>query len=253
MKKICFILCALVGNFNYVQASQAVHQDGWSFSFKAGIAPAVFTRTGSIESKTILQSSGRAIPSIVNFDRSDLFHFPWSLGGEVGYGLNEDIELFVSVDYFHARGKTIQLTNVPNVKGELDSFGHLGFYFGGRYYFDVAQDFVLFSGFKLGLAFVETVDVRGLGLTLGPNDPGKVSLFRNSTEFSAGMHFGGEYLVNEKLSFKLTSEIIGTTRISHRRRLGILSSTPNSVQTKIGRSPGGIFQFPIMAAIKMRV
>jgi outer membrane protein W len=247
-----------------IQACEpAVKEGQWTFTARAGIAPTVYGKQAR-STHTISNSTFKESYSVKEHG------LPFTTGVDVGYAVMDNVEGFFNFDYSTASGKKRRAithsitfagnTDVRTTSYKQGNFNSYGFYLGGRYFFDLDCKFSPFIGAKLGLLYrthgKHTVtDRHTYNGIFDSADTYKTPLFKNSTAFSAGLQLGADYRVAEQVSLFVMSEVIGSTKPKTNKNRNAVYTYPhgNVLYSKVTRSPGASFSFPITAGVKVRM
>lgn len=178
-------------------------------------------------------ASGPVIPLFNEFPKFDSFYTqpPWTIGGQVGYHMTDNIRFFVEFDWSQTKGKnsgsddnkvlttdySANYTITPNLK----KYQFFEAYFGGRYYWDRWCDRVsFFLGAKIGLThhYVAKTNNNGMVLTNNGVNPAvpyviiaaNTPLFNANTVVSGGGHGGFDFCFWGNWSLVVTGEVVAS-------------------------------------------
>jgi hypothetical protein len=160
----------------------------------------------------------------------DLYKMPWTVGGKIGYMINDCSELYIEGNYRQAKAKNcFQITPSINTGGQisetifgfsnLDKYSFFDVYLGMRRYFELdlcfCNPFSWFVGMQVGLAHHKKVsgDINFSSVTNecgAPLNVGCVPLFNKHTAVAAGANLGFDYCIGCGWSLVLTAEFIAT-------------------------------------------
>ncbi len=180
----------------------------------------------------------------------DFFHFPWTVGGHLGYNYSPHIEVFLDAEHTHADGRTHSLTlgNGVEIKRVFDDYNHWGVYFGARYYITDCGFCVLhytpFIGAKLGFKrYSSHIDAE---IYEADTFIGTRGFYEKYTVPSLGGQFGFEIFTNCGFSVCLMVEAI----YSGEMRGTVNSYLPGSIvpNASIGDT-GPLFSIPFTIGI----
>lgn len=227
---------------------------------RAGVAPAAFKRKATLSTTVSTVANAFAEEQSKNFNK--LHSLPFTAGADIGYVIQDNLELFVNFDYAHACAKKIDFTTkAPNATGvtwKTRPYSSFAAYFGARHYFCQTGDFLPFAGAKLG---VRRFASCSKGATVTGHFSPDVTFKRNSlsscTGFSGGVQFGFDYFVAENYALTFMSEILATTgkRFNSKAEIHRAASaaTPLGLQTQVTRNPRAMFSFPITLGLRIKL
>jgi hypothetical protein len=242
MKKLLFSLACL---FALNQQSPdvfagALRQGEFSVIPYGGMAPATFTdRKKSsyiVEGKFYREKAP---------DFNSIMKFPFIFGGSIGYNVTNQFEFFGNVDYMLAgTGKKVVARSIkPDqyslLKYQTGTFGALGTYLGGRYYFDCGGTWYPFVGAKLGANWRKSVTTK---VYVDNVRFAKDKFFDSNVVFAGGLQLGLDAELAEYVDFILMAEAIGSGRVEETRKL-----------RPFFNRVGGMFTFPVTAGIRFRM
>ena len=160
---------------------------------------------------------------------SSFYKVPWTIGGQVGYALSDNIRVYLEVNYLQAKAKRdAELVSAPfNLTGtvvanslafNVGKYRLVDAYVGARYYFDRWCDRVsFFLGFKAGLVHRRHINFNVALLNPTPPAPvvivpetPEVNFFGRNTVPSGGLNFGLDFCFCGCWSFVLTGEIVAS-------------------------------------------
>lgn len=173
MKYINMIVVAsacLLPSFLNAQSCEEVLSCGqYNGMVRAGIAPTIWRKREAVEffSPFAMQlTNNLTIPlfDVPSFEK--LFHFPWIVGGQIGYMLADNIEVYGEANYRQASKRTLTKDNViiPNdvinvVFDLVDNYRAVDAYVGARVYFDTkCERWTYFIGAKVGFVHHNTIN-----------------------------------------------------------------------------------------------
>ena len=247
-----------------------VKEGEWTLTARAGIAPTLHEKHPRLT----------ATMSDSNFKESykvKEHRLPFTTGVDVGYAVRDNTEVFFNFDYSTATGKKRKpITHTLTVAGNKDErttsykqghFNAYGFYLGGRKFFDLDCKFLPFIGgfspfigAKLGLlhrvhgkhTITDRYTSNGV---IDAINTYRAPLFKNSSAFSAGLQFGADFRVDEKVSLFVMGEVIGSTKPkTNNNKTGVFTYPSGRViYSQVTRSSGATFTFPITAGLKVRM
>jgi hypothetical protein len=173
--------------------------------------------TSTVPSLTALNPALPAVPAdlvIGSRKFSKVYDAPAQFGGELGYGLTDNIELFGGLNYAKAEGSRIQVgvANVAALNASLPVFGQFGdlktleFEGGARYFFGSDQ-WSPFIGGSLGAVQQDRVnatftipDAPAGGITIA-----NVPFFKKTTALSVGVEGGVSFGLSETIDGRLSA------------------------------------------------
>lgn len=201
---------------------------------QAGIAPVVWTRRGNFTAvspnASLGCSSSTVGPFVPLFEMpqfNKLFKLPWTVGGLVGYWLDDCNEIYIEGNYRQASAKN-SFTIAPFISlslftlqpqfvfSTISKYAFYDFYVGARHYFDLCWcDSTFFIGGQVGVVHHKAVNfdltTSSLTNTCAPAfSTGLLTLFNKHTGVAAGGNFGFMFCVCDCVSVILTAEIIAT-------------------------------------------
>lgn len=246
MKKLLFGLACLMA-FNQQSSdvfAGALRQGEFSVIPYGGIAPSTFVKR---KKSAYIVNGAYFNHKAPNF--SKLFEFPFSFGGSIGYNLTNQFEVFVDVSYTIAdRGKkvvahSISPNNLSSLKYIAGTFGALGTYLGGRYYYDCGGTWYPFVGGKVGVVARKEVKNR---VVLNPKTDGialgTAAFFASGAAFSGGAELGLDAELAEYVDFILRAEVVGSGRLKATKK-----------NLPFFNRVGGMFTFPVSLGIRFRM
>lgn len=215
--------------------------------------------TTTVASLTALNPALPDVPAVLVIGErkfSKVYDAPVQFGVEVGYGLNDNVELFGGLNYFKANGSRIQV-GVANVaaldNASLPVFGQFGdlknleIEGGARYFFE-GDGFSPFIGGSIGAvqqdALKATFTVPSApsgGITLS-----NVPFFKKTTALSFGAEGGVSFGLTDRLDGRLSAGVkyIGAARGNDTGLAGLgLASINNGTQR---------WTYPIKASLAVR-
>jgi len=204
----------------------------------AGIAPIIWTNRGNFQLVSCNIANGDCagqdlgpINCLFGMPKfKDLYKMPWTVGGKIGYMINDCSEIYVEGNYRQANAKNcFQITPSVNTGAEiattifrfnnLSKYSFFDVYIGARRYFDLdlcfCNNFSWFVGMQVGLAHHKKVK-GDLYFKSTSNDCGDVlnqscvQLFSKHTALAAGGNIGFDYCIGCGWSLVLTAEFIAT-------------------------------------------
>lgn len=292
------LLAATLFGSTEVKAEAALKEGQWTGTVRAGIAPTVMTKsarmtrtyTNTTPGVPVALPAGSGDLNMTNgnfFRRSystnfgDLHGLPFATGFDIGYAIQDNVELFFNFDWNVASGKkktalnektTTTLAGVPVSNAQYfskykqGSYNSLGFYAGARYYFDMDSKFSPFVGAKLGLIHrshgkhsMKDVDTYGnliANTTRIDLASYRAPFMKSSTGFSGGLQAGVDYKVTDQVSVNWMAEVIGSTSLKANKKTNQVhrdAATGLTTFTKVTRNPGSTFSFPITVGVKVRM
>ena len=172
------LACSLTGMMraeNYADESECCRSSCWSSCYECGcnplycgafdlqvqggVAPIIWTDRGDV---SFVQCGGVAganaiVPlfEIPHFFK--LFHVPWTVGGQLGYAINDNVRVYLEFNYLQASGKhnadVETIAVVPNtIVFDMHKYKLFDGYLGARYYWDRWCDrYTFFVGAKVGV------------------------------------------------------------------------------------------------------
>jgi hypothetical protein len=202
---------------------------------QAGIAPIIWTRRGDFSAISCNASLGcpnsTIGPVVPLFEMprfNNLFKLPWTVGGIIGYMIDDCTEVYIEANYRQAKAKdnftrqtsiTLPLfvAQPQFVFSSLSKYRIYDFYVGARSYFDPCwcECASFFIGGQVGLVHHKEVDFKLTTSSLTNTCAAAFTsnpfiLFGKHTNFAGGANIGLEYCVCGCLSLVLAAEFIAT-------------------------------------------
>lgn len=244
MKKLLFGLACL---FAFNQQSSdvnagALRQGEFSIIPYGGMAPSTFVHR---KKSSFIVDGKYYCEKAPNFN--DILKFPFIFGGSIGYNVTNQFEFFANVDYTIAGTgkKNVARSRRPDtnsvMKYQTGTFGALGTYLGGRYYFDCGGTWYPFVGAKLGVVSRKSVNTK---VFIDNIRFAKDKFFDSNTAFAGGLQLGLDAELAEYIDFIFMAEAIGSGRLK-----------PSKIRTHFPffNRVGGMFTFPVTAGIRFRM
>lgn len=239
----------------------------WTITARAGIAPTSHNRKARVRQTFINGTTNNTL----YINTYDVHHHntPFTASIDLGYVPMDNVEAFFNFDFATASTSRRHVVNsISDPAGTInvstrykpDDFNSYGFYLGGRYFFDVDSRFSPFLGAKLGILTrshgkhrVSTIATQNGVDILDAHY--KAHHNRDSTGFSGGVQAGLDYCVNDPVSLFVMAEAIGTTGSGHHNRDThvFTNSRRDLLYSRVSRSSGSNFAFPITAGLKVRM
>lgn len=246
----------------------ALREGQWTFTARAGIAPTTRNKKSHI-SQRFVNGYTHGIARAKFKNHNDL---PFTTGFDIGYVPMDNTEVFFNFDYAYAGSshKRHVRNSIADTSGTIHlstryrqgDFNSYGFYFGGRYFFDIADcKFSPFLGGKMGVIYrnnerhnIRVVATQNNSTLI--NGYYRAPLHRDSTGFSAGIQAGLDYCINDPVSvFVMTEAILGTNANSHVHSRLVFTDAPRQdrLYTRGTHKNGTTFAFPITVGVKVRM
>jgi hypothetical protein len=182
--------------------------------------------TSTVPSLTALNPGLPAVPAVLDIGSrkfSKVYDAPVQFGIEMGYGLNDNIELFGGLNYAKADGSRINVgsATVAALNATLPVFGQFGdlknleFEAGARYFF-AGEGITPFIGGSLGAVQQDRVnatftipDAPAGGITIA-----NVPFFKKTTALSVGVEGGASIGLSDTIDGRLSvgAKYIGAAR-----------------------------------------
>lgn len=207
----------------------------FDFQVMAGIAPIFWTRRDNFSAISCNASLGcptSTVSPIVPLFEMPKFHnlykLPWTVGGLLGYYLDDCTMIYIEGNYRQASAKhnfTVQSTvplalftlNPQFIFNSLSKYKFYDFYVGARYYFNPCwcECLSFFLGGQVGVIHHKAVDFNLITSSLSnpcaaPFTSTGLPLFGKHTNFAGGGNIGLEFEWCDCLVFVLTAEFIAT-------------------------------------------
>lgn len=203
-----------------------------NFLIHAGVAP---TQWKGREPFTLVSCNALAIPSfgqtLINlFDPMprfrDFFKTPWIVGGQFGYALTNNFEVYLEVNYRHAARRSFISENVaaPNTPVNINfqfskHYRAIDAYVGARYYWGRywCNNMAVFLGAKFGVVHHKPIcfnfSIAQTDCTLAGTTASSAStlpFFFRSTHPAAGLNLGFDWCLGCGWSVVLMAEAVAT-------------------------------------------
>lgn len=188
----------------------------------AGVAPIFWTDRGDI---SFVQCTSNPLTSGIAFlfevpHFFKLFRIPWTVGGQVGYAVNENIRVFVEFNYLQAKGKgnaliTTVSTTPQTIAFSMGKYELFDVYLGAQYYWNRWCDYTsFFVGAKVGLTHRKRTHFSST-LTSATIVPPVVlttdtDFFHRNTIPSGGLELGLDFCMCGNWSVQLVGEVVAS-------------------------------------------
>jgi hypothetical protein len=253
--KLLSITCLVV--LSQATVFAAVQEGQWKISPRAGVAPSGFNdrsvlkqtafssvnRTFVANSTTVRFVSNVAVSVTDSLDFKDIYNLPFVVGGDIGYVVMDNLELFVGLDYIYAGGDSKQ-TKIANIK--FSSYSQVSGHVGGRFYIPLNDMFAVFMGAKIGVGYRKNSSFEMmLNSTKLLRD---FRLFDGRYGVIGGPQAGFDVKVADNLSFKFMAEYLGMSNV--RRNKKSVSSTPVAnftYKAQFVKGPRSSYHIPVTA------
>lgn len=162
-----------------------------------------------------------------------LYKLPWTVGGQLGYAISDNIRLFLEINYLQAQRKhdVALASQVSLFFGEptsftlnLQKYRLVDAYLGASYYFDRWCDFAsVFIGAKAGLTHHHRINFSSTVVSTDPGAAPALSLttdlafFQRNTAPSGGLHLGIDFCFCGNWSLALTGEVVASCGLKGNR------------------------------------
>ena len=201
-----------------------------NFMLRVGAAPTVWRDRGSFSAVSCnalaIPGFNQSIVDIFQLPRfGKFFRVPWIIGGQIGYALTNNFEVYLEANYRSAKPREFTLSNViiPNdtVNIRLTFANHyraFDAYIGARYYWGRCwcEQVAFFLGAKFGLVSYKPVCFQyavssiacpaATPLSSSANTP----FFLRHTAPGAGLNFGFDWCLGCGWSVMLIAEVVGS-------------------------------------------
>lgn len=256
----------------------AVRKGQWSVAARTGIAPTFLSRkiraTGTIVNIT---GGPVTVPggsySIFNspfvyrdsrkFKWSNLYDMPFTAGGDITYGVMDNLEIVLNFDYNYAASEVRKYTPVNYLgrtftfKSKPKNFNSYAGYVGGRLYVDIDSFVTPFIGAKLGFVHRAQSKLVIKNVTSGSAQIFTINVpfFKSSTGFSGGLQLGFDYRLSDAFSLVLMGEAIGSSGVKYNKGFNNIYTRPGVLKafSRITRTAKTTLTFPITAGVKVRL
>lgn len=217
-------------------------EGGYTVAARAGIAPSAFKEKAKVGKGVF---AGTTVPKSITLKDvkkssfNDLYKTPFAAGLDLGYFIQNNLEVFANFDFATAKPKykteTLKLSgqDIAFPSAVSKNYRSFGGYLGARNYFCTAECVVPFVGAKIGAAKF---------------DQGKAG-------FSAGVQLGADIKIADNAALTIMTEAIATktqSRFSKDGKVGTAQKpVPHYHATKV---EGGKTQysFPITLGVKFK-
>lgn len=195
----------------------------WDIEGQVGVAPILWVDRGIVSEAfcggPLLPGANVIFPFFNVPKFRTLFGVPWTVGGQIGYALSDNIRVYFEANYVQARAKSDVLLTAVGITPPItilfnnNKYRLVDAYVGFRYYWDRWCDRVsFFLGAKAGLTshrrvnWAPTITVSPAAGVVIPEIP----LFYANTVASGGLNFGFDYCYCGCWSFVLTGEVVAS-------------------------------------------
>lgn len=194
----------------------------WDLELQAGVAPITWNNRGDF---SLVQCVAAPAVDPVNLlfevpQFHKFFHVPWTVGGQVGYHLSDNVRAYLEFNYVQASAKkAVSLLSVAeapiNIVFSNEKYKLFDAYIGARYYFDRWCDTLsFFLGVKAGLTHHKRTRFDSTILLPLETTPitftSDLNLFNNRTSPSGGLNLGLDYCICGCWSVVLTGEVVAS-------------------------------------------
>ena len=204
---------------------------------------------------------------------SKLFKLPWTVGGLIGYWVDDCNQVYIEGNYRQASAKS-NFTIAPTIAlslftlqpqfvfNNLSKYKFYDFYVGARHYFDMCWcNSTFFIGGQVGVVHHKEVDFNFTvsSLTNPCNPPfttGTLMLFGKGTKFAGGANVGVDFCFCDCLNVVLTAEFIATCGPCGNRTINFSGCSADSILPELRPdaflvgSIGNEFFFPITLGLQ---
>lgn len=209
MKKNILSSFALMMAISVGANAQALRENGFSVTFKGGVAPIIMS--GSEEKAVAnLGSSVSVFAKTPTFSKTQ--DLPWIGAAELEYAFGTNIGGFIEGAFTYSKGKESTLTgatvgaNTASLKVKPDAYKDIAGYAGVRAYFDVGSGFSPFIQGKIGVLHQMKSDATFKGTINNAAASVKVPYYKSGTTLSAGAGLGAVLNFDNSFSLVLTGE-----------------------------------------------
>ena len=247
-----------------------------NFVLRAGVAPILWKDRGQFSA---FSCNALAIPGFsqttINFFKmprfSKFFRVPWIVGGQIGYALSDNVEIYLEANYRAAKNRNFSTTvTVPNDTVNIsfefqNNYRIIDAYVGARYYWGRCwcDQVAFFVGAKFGLVHHKPVCFRFLiasvnGCPAGATpvlSPGDTPFFSRNTTPASGLNFGFDWCLGCGWSLMLMAEAVascgphGNSNIAVSNACNALLPTFSPTNLGVGHIGTELF-FPITLGLK---
>lgn len=239
----------------YECLENAVNSCAFDVQVQAGIVPISWKNRGFVYGNNcdILPPSA-AFFQIPHFN--DFYKLPWSVGGQIGYGLDCNARVFVEFNYAQAKEKCSVIPTFSRTVGlSVSKYKYFDGYAGVRYYTDRSCNrTAFFMGAKVGFVhhkttyFDATLISQIPPVVLAPRAPA-TALFIKNTVISGGGHLGADICLWANLSLVLTAEIVASCG-PRGNSLVVVSPVALGVNSLIIYGVGTELRFPVTLGLR---
>ncbi len=150
----------------------------------------------------------------VSYD--DVFEQSLSFGGEIGYYIYDDVNLYFKVNSVTADAKdfvaatatvngTITFGGVASnytaggtlLEGRFSDYGEVNFMFGANKHFEIENNFSLYLGGGLGFSSIDGMDLKVSELISGDKNHENLKYTKDSTVFAGELNTGAAYNIDQ--------------------------------------------------------
>jgi len=243
----------------YESCGQPLYCGAFDMQLHGGINPILWRNLGTF-STINCQIPAPLGPLVKNLDFPkfrQIYRLPWVVGGQIGYGLSENIRIFVEANYIQARGKNSPTFDVQNafpgqtVALSVEKYRLVDVNVGTRYYFARwCESTSLFLGTKIGLTHHRSVDFNYLSSTPAViTFPAPVPFFLSNTVFSGGVHMGADICFYTDWPLVITFEVVGSCGPQGNANIPLTPDFEPSTNLLLSMI-GSEVRFPITAGIR---
>jgi hypothetical protein len=150
--------------------------------------------------------TGTATLGLVSRRFDDMYDAPILAALSTGYGLSNAGEVFGTIRYEHASGKTTSIGSVSiagtingtavaasaPLSAKADEFNQIGLDIGYRHFFPTGSNFLPYVSGSVGFNYVPSIDVD---FSSGSTDLGKVHYYKDSVTAGVGLNLGLSYAI----------------------------------------------------------
>jgi hypothetical protein len=150
--------------------------------------------------------TGTATVSLISRRFDDMYDTPILAALSTGYGVSNAGEVFGTVRYEHASGKTTAIGSATvagtlngqavsasaPISAKADEFNQVGLDIGYRHFFPTGSNFLPYVSGSVGFNYVPAIDVA---LSSGGTDLGKSHFYKDSVTAGVGLNLGLSYAI----------------------------------------------------------
>ncbi len=193
---------------------------GTEFSISGdAVKASSISQTGSVTldfaDGTVVTAAGSGRLDVPDLSFEDVFEKSLSYGGEVGYFITDDINLYFKVNSVNADAKpfvaatanvnaTITFNGTASsytggtlLEGKFSDYSEVSFMFGANKQFEFENNFFLHLGGGLGFSSIDKLDLTVSELISGNKNNEKLKYTKDSTVFAGELNTGAGFNIDQ--------------------------------------------------------